>query len=197
MVIRHAAPGPQACGQTRAQVADAPSGARPAPAPSWHTLTVSQHVQLPSHAVLVRVARGVSDPHTLGRRLLGQGPDTLFPQAQRTRQGPSLPPRLCSLPDLTSAQVPRVWKGVTSILVMMLNTLPPWAQKQGTVGRRRAARPPLGPTLGVLGGGGAGPEWRTSGGFTYSSTSHTLFSDEVMPLTLVMTELSGPVSLSW
>lgn len=62
---------------------------------------------------------------------------------------------------ILSAQVPRLWKGVTSILVMMLNTLPP------------------------------------SGGFTYSSTSHTLCSDKVMPLTLVMTELSGPVSLSW
>lgn len=85
---------------------------------------------------------------------------------------------------------------MTSILVMMLNTLPPWAQKEGKVGRRgqlghRSVLPSW------CAGCRAGPGLRTSGGFTYSSTSHTLCSDKVMPLTLVMTELSGPVSLSW
>lgn len=37
----------------------------------------------------------------------------------------------------------------------------------------------------------------TSGGATYSPTSQTLLGDCVTPLTLVMTELSGPISLSW
>lgn len=30
---------------------------------------------------------------------------------------------------LTSGHIPGVWEGVTSILVMMLTTLPPWVQK--------------------------------------------------------------------
>lgn len=57
---------------------------------------------------------------------------------------------------------------------------------------RCATQAPLAPS-----GGARGAGRRTSGGFTYSSTSHTLCSEKVMPLTLVMTELSGPVSLSW
>lgn len=109
---------------------------------------------------------------------------------RRSAPGPAAPARLRP-PRLTSGQAPRVWEGVTSILVMMLNTLPPWAQRKGTVGRRGELGHPSAPLAGRWGSG------RTSGGFTYSSTSHTLCSDEVMPLTLVMTELSGPVSLSW
>lgn len=80
---------------------------------------------MPGYAILVGAAGGVGDPHTLGRIGFGQGPDTLCSQAQlgpcgspgRVLPGPE--------PDLTSGQVPTVWEGVTSILVMMLNTLPP------------------------------------------------------------------------
>lgn len=136
VVVGHAAPGAHACRAGGWVSKEAGVQARAEARPL--VLTVAQHVQLAGQAVLVRVAAGVPDPHALGGR----------DQPSPVRGAPrALQPHRRPGPRLTSGQVPRAWSRVTSILVMMLNTLPPWVGK----GRERVGKPPHSRSPGALG----------------------------------------------
>lgn len=130
------------------------------------------------------------DPYALGWRRPSQGPR----KGQLARLGEAGSPSAAGSPHLGAGA-----------LGLGVGGLDPGddAEHAAPLGSERGGgRPggsccPLGPLgWGARRGGGQGAA-RTSGGFTYSSTSHTLCSDVVIPLTLVMMELSGPVSLSW